>query len=49
MDEEFMRGLRSFCEQPGIVCARQAQLHLPGTVCSVTEKKETLALFVNLV
>ena len=51
MDEEFVRGLRTFCERQSadlsgrfprpdseaeaaneIVCARQARLHLPGTV-----------------
>ena len=53
MDEEIVRGLRTFCKRqsddfPGrpprtdreaeaankIVCARQARLHLPGTVFS---------------
>ncbi|MGM9538706.1 MAG: hypothetical protein ACI3VN_10285 [Candidatus Onthomonas sp.] len=41
MDEKFVRGLRTFCEhemgetsREKIVCARQARLHLPGTVFS---------------
>ncbi|MGM9592743.1 MAG: hypothetical protein ACI3U8_00110 [Candidatus Onthomonas sp.] len=32
MDEETVRGLRTFCERRRFVCARQTRLRLPGTV-----------------
>ena len=32
MNEETVRGLRTFCEQREFVCARQTRLRLPGTV-----------------